>query len=438
MADKIKALFTKKVKDQKFKSAGKGYKLTDSASSSASTSKTSVQVTKRDEPSREIKVAGQAALARLEGQKTNVPKMKTSHKAIVAQAKKELELEKLALEQTEKSSESNEVPALESKIDHVMAVEGVYFQCPVISEEVLDRASWIERIPIFLHEELPESEPALIASLIINSCNVDADRVTACKNTLGKYLDNIIKDPSDSKYWKIKMSNKIFKEKVEPITGSIEFLTGAGFVREVLMLNDGEEEFLVWHPEVVDIEQLKTHRETLDSTEKVELTLDRNEQVLQPHQAAQRNELPIEFYKLTVEDMKRELELRAQAAEKSSMLMTQAMREKFMKQKERKYCYSIIRIRFPDNIILQGTFDVHEKYEEVVKFVQEHLANQDFPFFLMEIGSREKLTKENFEDTLESLNLVPAVILTFFSDSLNTEAPTQYLKDETLARLQFS
>ena len=116
--------------------------------------------------------------------------------------------------------------------------------------------------------------------------------------------------------------------------------------------------------------------------------------------------------------------------------MTQAMREKFMKQKERKYRYTLIRIRFPDNKILQGTFAVNENYQEVVKFVKEHLKHEEFPFHLIAV-TREKLTEADFERTLESMNLVPAVVLKFFWDSdSNTETPSEYLKEETINFLQ--
>lgn len=118
------------------------------------------------------------------------------------------------------------------------------------------------------------------------------------------------------------------------------------------------------------------------------------------------------------------------------MLMTQAMREKLMKEKEIKYKFTLIRIRFPDNIILQGTFSVLETFEEVFKFVKEHLINEAVPFYLI-TATREKLFETEFDKTLEALRLVPAVILTFFWDTSSTDmVPSQCLKDETLALLQ--
>ena len=52
------------------------YRLTESTSTAPTTSKTA-NVPKRHEPTNEAKIAGQAALARLEGMKINTPKLNT-------------------------------------------------------------------------------------------------------------------------------------------------------------------------------------------------------------------------------------------------------------------------------------------------------------------------------------------------------------------------
>jgi hypothetical protein len=44
---------------------------------------------------------------------------------------------------------------------------------------------------------------------------------------------------------------------------------------------------------------------------------------------------------------------RTEAVERSMMLRTKAMREKEEKREMRKYRYSVIRIRFPDGVLLQ-------------------------------------------------------------------------------------
>ena len=44
-----------------------------------------------------------------------------------------------------------------------------------------------------------------------------------------RYLDNMIKNPDDEKYRKIRKNNKIFAEKVAPVEGAEEFLEAIGF-----------------------------------------------------------------------------------------------------------------------------------------------------------------------------------------------------------------
>ncbi|XP_014214946.1 UBX domain-containing protein 6 [Copidosoma floridanum] len=434
MAEKIKSFFQKKIKDEKFKHAGKGQKLNEPSSSAPSSSKPA-NIPKRHEPTEEARVAGKATLARLEGQKTSAPKLNTSYAAIQARVKKELEQEKLALE-SEMALGQEKTTKQEDPEPHILAVSGVYYQCPMISDEVLDKKKWFDRIEEFLTAQLVDDEAGLSACLVIRSCNDGIEKINTCVDTLCKYLDNIRNDPSEAKYWKIRMSNKIFQEKVKPFKGSMELLKAAGFVPKVLMHQDKEEDFLVWDPDRSTVENLTTLIDALKSSESVQLQLDRNVHVLLPSQAAVRSELPSQFFVLSAEDIKREQTEKSKAVERSQMLMTQAMREKLMKDKERKYKFTLVRIRFPDNIILQGTFAVSENYQEVVQFVQQHLSNDKFPFYLI-TATREKLTEADFEKSLETLNLVPAVVLTFFWDTnSNTEAPSQYLKEETLNLLQ--
>lgn len=128
--------------------------------------------------------------------------------------KKELEQEKLALaketaKQVAKSSGATE--NIQQEVPHLLAVNGVYFRCPLVSEEVLDRETWYEKLEEFFSTQLSEDEAGLSACLIIQSCNYGADRIKYCVDTLCKYLDNIRNNPSEVKYWKIRMSNKIFQ-----------------------------------------------------------------------------------------------------------------------------------------------------------------------------------------------------------------------------------
>ncbi|XP_019700934.1 UBX domain-containing protein 6 [Harpegnathos saltator] len=439
MADKIKSFFQQKKKNAKFMNAGKGYKLTDSTSTRLASAEPAKPVL-RAEPTEEAKVAGQAALARLEAKKVDKPKFNTSYAAIQARVKREMELEKKAQQNLQQAGST----ALKEEKDRIedpstYAVIDVFFRCPYISDEILPRDQWKKKIREFLYDERGGEEPGLTASLIIQNCNSGKEKIENCVETLGKYLENIIKDPVMEKYWKIRMSNRIFQEKILPVEGALDFLKAAGFDQKVLRHNENEEDFLVWNPDNCNIEELVILSDALKSAEQIPIELDRNLQVLMPCQARVRNELPPSFFTISPEEIKREQQLRTEAVERNQMLRTKAMREKDEQRILRRYKFAVLRIKFPDGLILQGTFMVHEKFRNVLEFVTENLAYHEVPFSLM-TPDGIKLVEECLEKTLLELRLIPTAILEFSwntSDGSScSNMPTGYLKEEILSYIQ--
>lgn len=437
MADKIKSFFQKKKTNAKFMKAGKGHKLTDSTSTIC-TSKEFKEPIKRAEPTEEARVAGQAALARLEAKKNDKPRFNTSYAAIQARVKRELELERKA-QQSSQETENTQL-ALREKTDTIVdpsifAVTDVFFRCPYLSEEILLRDEWKGKIREFLYEQLNGEEAGLTSCLIIQNCNTGKEKIESCVETLGKYLDNIINNPDVEKYWKIRMSNRIFQEKVLPVEGALDFLKAAGFEQKKLLHNENEEDFLVWSPNNCNIEELTILDEALRSAERIPIELDRNLQVLMPSQARVRNELPPSFFTISSEEIKREQQLRTEAVERSQMLRTKAMREKDEQRALRRYKFAVLRIKFPDGIILQGTFSVYEKFQNVIEFVAENLIDA-LPFLLV-TPDGIKLVEECHDKTLLELRLIPTAILEFswnLTDKGNM--PKGYLKEILLSYIQ--
>lgn len=113
------------------------------------------------------------------------------------------------------------------------------------------------------------------------------------------------------------------------------------------------------------------------------------------------------------------------------------MREKDEKQRLKKYKFSLIRVRFPDGIILQGTFSVHEHFNSVTEFVKENLANSEKPFCLGRLTG-EIFNDESFDKTLLELELFPATILVFAyeNESGRTNESVGYIKEELLSYIQ--
>jgi hypothetical protein len=75
---------------------------------------------------------------------------------------------------------------------------------------------------------------------------------------------------------------------------------------------------------------------------------------IDPSRPISQPEIPDEFFMFTAEEIRREQQLRTEALEKMSTLRTAKMREiDEAKEKLPKHKYTYIRIRFPNNFVLQ-------------------------------------------------------------------------------------
>ncbi|XP_050668603.1 UBX domain-containing protein 6 [Leptidea sinapis] len=443
MAEKIKNFFKKKKVDAKFKLAGPGHKLSESTiNSQSSTSRKEAPLPARSGLTEESKVAAEAALARLQQTRDN-PAFNTSLAAVKAQVKRELENEAAGNSKTAAEIKAvKEVPENDIDVPKNYAASGVFFKCPLISNDILPRDEWKCNIKKFLYEQL-EEERGLTACLIIHSCNHNREKIETCIETLCKYLENIVTHPDEEKYQKIRMSNRAFNDRVLPIEGALDFLLASGFAQTKLSNAEGvEEDYLVFNKDnVASIEDLTTLIDALRTAEPIQLELDRNLQVLLPSQAASKVQLPPSFYALSPEEIKREHQLRAEAIERSQMLRTKAMREKDELREMRKYKFAIVRVRFPDGILLQGTFSVYERYIEIEEFVRENLE-LDLPFTLITPTGQKLSLEEDANSNLIDLKLVPTSVLNFawhpsvldeISSSPNKDV---YLKPEVMVLVQ--
>lgn len=121
------------------------------------------------------------------------------------------------------------------------------------------------------------------------------------------YAENIIRNRDEEKYRKIRLTNKTFMEKVLPVKGAIEFLESIGFVKQKLVHQDQEEDFLVFPEDCLDnLASVQTTVDDLQSAERIQLVLDRNVQVLLPSQTSNQVSLPPEFFALTTSEIKAE------------------------------------------------------------------------------------------------------------------------------------
>lgn len=445
----IKRFFEKKKTDAKFKIAGGGQKLGDAAAAETAAQKRAASLaatqnragssgTSRGQLTQEKRLAAAAALDRVsksQNESADDFEKRRSQAAIRAQAKKELEKEQQVEEEIKKMKDTYGDKTVELEAPSA-ATNGnsILFKCPLIGDQVLPKEEMRQAIRNFLYAQLDE-EPGLTSCLIIHTINKDHERVQVGVNTLCKYLDNIMQNPTEEKFRKIRKSNKAYQERVSSLEGTDLFLQAAGF----LYSTDEDQEFWVFPPQA-DVNQLELLKEALLGAEPIRAELDRGTKVLLPNQAQKPISLPPDFFNVTPEELKREQELKSDLAEGEIMLRTKAMRERAEIKERRKYRFCLIRIRFPDGLVLQGTFSVYEKFKMVEEFVSDSLEHP-LPFVLHDAANSGQVVEgENFDTSLTELGLIPTSILNFaWHPEVADEVKQQlgpnasYLKDSILA-----
>ncbi|XP_064186452.1 UBX domain-containing protein 6-like [Anguilla rostrata] len=408
----MKKFFDDIKKDIKFKTAGPGKKLTEDTSSNRPVAQNSAPAKSRHAPTDGAQKAGAAALARIEQQPR--PRLQTSQDAIRLQVKKELEAEASAMASHQKlATEGSKVPV---KDPASFSVSGVYFTCPLTGATLTksEREVHIKEAILMRFAE----DPVEASIMMVHTFNRDREKVKVAVDIISKYVDNIYKNPTEEKYRKIKVSNKIFQEKVCSVEGSREFLQAVGFESTTLPMEgqENEEEFLVLaEQEPEGLEQLKERRDRLQSGEPIRAQLDRRTQAFRPSPNATRFELPPDFYNLTAEELKREQQLKSEVVERNAMLRTKAMREREEQRERRKYSYALLRVRLPDGTLLQGTFLARDRVASLYQFVREALLDGWQPFELVAPGGQK--LKEEEEVALNECGLVPAALLCFSWDA---------------------
>ncbi|MFT7808723.1 UBX domain-containing protein 6 isoform X1 [Arapaima gigas] len=409
----MKKLFEDFKKDFKFKQAGPGKKLNEDSSTKPPAVQCSAPAKPRTAPTEGAQRAGAAALARIEQQ--HRPRPQTSQDVIRSQGSDPVRKSfwaSTAVECFTSVLQASDVPVKDSA---GLSVSGVYFTCP-LSGAVLTKREREPRVKeaILMHFE---KDPVEASIMMIHTFNKDRDKVKAAVDIISRYVDNICKNPTEEKYRKIKVSNKIFQEKVSCVEGSLEFLQALGFESTFLEVegNDKEEFLVLAEQEPSKLEQLKEMEERLQTGEPVRAQLDRQPQAFQPSPYATHFELPLDFYNLTAEELKKEQQLRTDAVERNAMLRTKAMREREEQRERRKYNYTLLRVRLPDGNLLQGTFLARERIAALYKFVRESLVDGWQPFDLVAPGGQK--LKEDEEVAFNECSLVPAALLSFSWDA---------------------
>ncbi|WKY06240.1 hypothetical protein Q1695_006440 [Nippostrongylus brasiliensis] len=419
--DAFKNFLSKKKVDKHFKRSGPGQRL-DSGSAAAPSITAGAAQGGRIDRVAASDIAAQAALKRLYKAE---PQISSSQKKIQMIAQRELEEERRRRVQEADLSaltvEERRGPETK-EFEHADVIKGVHFTCELLGEdEAMTKPDLMEALEDFLKTQLScQNEDAVIpAVLLIYSLNKKPVREAAVE-TIGKYLQNIIENPDEPKYRRIRISNKVFQERVACVKGAREFLSAVGFEEKMEPAKEGAapESFLVVSERTVnDVGRIVDALSMLREGQSVPIKVSRdttvyrigeNERITMPR-------LPPDFYDLTAEELKKEQRAKTEEVDRMLTLRTREMREKDEKQRQYTYKYTLIRIRLPDRYVLQGVFGCHEPLSAVREYTAKHLSNQAALFSLYNpCRGSEPLVDET--KSLAALGLAPAVVLHFEFD----------------------
>ena len=324
-------------------------------------------------------------------------------------------------------------------VDQSPHLARVMFKSGLTGAERYPREEISDRIEQALLTQLAD-EPILISvTLLFTANHQNKEKLTKCIETMNRFIDNILKNPQEEKYRKLRVENAVFKEKVYSCKYSDLVMRSAGFTPRTVSkapqegeqaTNETEDCFIF---EGEDLSKLESLKEALSLGEPILPELDRNIQVFRSQAATSMShpELSDDFYNYDVEDLKREKALRDQALEKSGMLRTKAMRERDEKLELRLYRYCLLRIRFPNNFILQAVFKATETVTELKHFVSSCLEQEHLAFELT--GHLMKPISDS-DMTLTEAGLAPAAMLNFIptNESGQMAANIQYIKKNIL------
>ncbi|XP_003393444.1 tether containing UBX domain for GLUT4 isoform X2 [Bombus terrestris] len=137
-------------------------------------------------------------------------------------------------------------------------------------------------------------------------------------------------------------------------------------------------------------------------------------------QRKSRDELPDDFYDLTVDDAKillRDAKRYRKELEEAPLLTNiqrQSNQEKRILNQLNKYHYTIIRIQFPDQFVLQGLFQPMETVQAIKDFIKCYLIDANSDFIIFTTPPKRNL---NPNSRLVNENLVPCAIVYYSGSS---------------------
>lgn len=248
-----------------------------------------------------------------------------------------------------------------------------------------------------------------------------------------KLLSNIIKEPENVKFRKIRMGNLKIKEAIADVVGGVELLEFLGFELQeesgemwAIMGAPSSEMIGVVRNAIVLLTPKNAEDSKSDALVKIDEPVERKQVDRQTRvffsvseNIAAKIMLPDSFYKLSAEEIKREADMKRKKIAESQLLVPKSYKEKQVKAARKRYTKAVIRIQFPDGVVLQGVFSPREPTTALYQFVSSALKEPSLEFELLDPVLVKRRVIPHFPPagkkavTLEEEDLVPAALVKF-------------------------
>lgn len=276
-----------------------------------------------------------------------------------------------------------------------------------------------------------------------------ARRDAATTRLLARMCVNVIKEPRNHRYRTLKLSNAKVVSSLDACQGAGHALLSFVGFEHTHMHSEGNSNGVgnqqeqnapsfyecLMLPESDDGSELARARVVLDSLNVVlealgEQTLrtgpppgpdNRFERAFAPSAAcaAHLADLPASFYELSSDELKEELRKRKEKSEVEQVVASKDAKERMLKQRpghssgitsKAPPSETTIRVRMPDGLIAQGTFDANEDIGALLQWVSSIISDRGSSNFTLSLASR-RIDSLDPRTKLTSAHLVPGGLL---------------------------
>ncbi|PKA61443.1 hypothetical protein AXF42_Ash014360 [Apostasia shenzhenica] len=311
-------------------------------------------------------------------------------------------------------------------------------ECPVCSLPFLSEEAVSDHIDSCLGPSKDAGSSVDVASRV--SDFLTAEPADVSTDVVIKLLRNVAREPGNEKFRRIRMGNPKIKEAIVDVRGGLELLESVGFK---IVEEDGESLATMEEPKPENIVAIQETISLIErwrskdlavsvngTAESGQLELERASEPQKidrkvrvffsvPESVAAKIDLPESFYKLSVEEIRREAESRKKKIAESQLLIPKSLKEKQAMNSWKKYKFTVIRVQFPDGVVLQGEFSTWERTTALYEFVSSALKEDSLEFDLLSPAVPRVHVIPRFSGTvgrtptLEEEKLVPSALIKF-------------------------